>query len=229
MELNERQEQILELLREKERMSTTALAKKLYVCEMTIRRDLKEMEQERLLQRYHGGAMLQEELYPLPLRRLLEADSKKQLVKKAAAYLRDNTLIFMDASSTCSYLIPYMEGLKNIRVITNAVEILPELHRRNIPCLVTGGDFRGTEMCMSGPETEDFISRYNPDVAFLSSLGISQDGIISDIDESQTRMRRAVIRNSTKSILIMDSSKHNRRYPYTLCHRDQVTEVITIP
>lgn len=229
MELNERQQQILELLQQKERMTTAALARQLYVCEMTIRRDLKEMEHGKLLTRYHGGAMLLEEQYPLPLRRLVETDNKKQLAKKAATYLKDNALIFLDASSTCSYLIPYMAEFKNIRVITNAVDILPELHRRQIPCLVTGGDFRGTEMCLSGPETEDFLRRYNPDIAFLSSMGISEDGVITDIDEPQTRMRRVVIQNSTHAILILDSSKHNRRFPYTLCRREDVTEVITAP
>lgn len=227
--LTDRKKEIYDLLCDKKNLSVSALSRQLYVCEMTIRRDLKEMERGKLLARYHGGAMLLEEQYALPLRRLVEADNKKQLVKKAAAYLKDNALIFLDASSTCSYLIPYMENLKNIRVITNAVEILPELHRRQIPCLVTGGDFRGTEMCMSGPETEDFLRRYNPDLAFLSSMGISEDGYITDIDEPQTRMRRIVIQNSAQTILILGSSKHNRRFPYTLCHREDVAEVITAP
>lgn len=229
MELCDRHKQILDILRARERVSTSELSRTLYVCEMTIRRDLQEMERRKLLTRYHGGAMLREEIYPVHLRRLVEAEEKKRLAKKAAEYLRDNQVIFLDGSSTCSYIIPHLEGFRSIRVVTNSIDALLELSRRHIPCAATGGTYQAAEMCLVGSDAEEFLRNLNPDIAFCSSLGITEDGRITDIDAQQTAIRRIVLKNSARTVFLFDSTKRNKTYPYTLCHTEDTAAVVILP
>lgn len=226
MQLNERQNQILEILQKKERASTSYLASRLYVSEMTIRRDLQEMEQNKLIARYHGGAMILENLYPIHLRKFVEAEEKREIAQKAKKYLRDNLVIYLDESSTCLYLIPHLKDYKNIKIITNSIHTMLELSQFHIPCTCTGGDYLPAEMCFIGSRTEEFLRTINPDLAFFSTLGISSEGLITDIAEHQLATRKIVLQNSRQSVFLYDSSKLNKIYPYTLCTRDEVTEVI---
>ena len=206
MELNERQSRILDILQKKERVSTSYLASHLYVSEMTIRRDLKELEQNKLLTRYHGGAIIQENLYPIHLRKFVEAEEKRLLAQKARKYLQDNLVIYLDDSSTCLYLIPYLKDFKNLNVITNSIHTLQELAQFHIPCSGTGGSYLPAEMCFVGSRAEQFLRTVNPDLAFFSTLGISEDGLITDIDERQTALRKIALQNSQQSVFLFDSS-----------------------
>lgn len=104
---------IFDILCEKKRVSVSELSKLLYVCEMTVRRDLSEMEKQGLIKRYRGGAIYIEgtEL-PISRRMYLSEDEKRILAKKAEIYLADNTIVYIDGSSTCHYIIPHIKKVQ---------------------------------------------------------------------------------------------------------------------
>ena len=104
---------IFDILCEKKRVSVSELSKLLYVCEMTVRRDLSEMEKQGLIKRYRGGAIYSEgtEL-PISIRMYLSEDEKRILAKKAEIYLADNTIVYIDGSSTCHYIIPHIKKVQ---------------------------------------------------------------------------------------------------------------------
>jgi len=87
--ISERQKEILEILYQKGRVSVAELSKTLYVTEMTVRRDLTEMEKGGFLRRYRGGAVLKINLGEMPIteRLLLDKDEKEELAKKALPYI----------------------------------------------------------------------------------------------------------------------------------------------
>ena len=80
---------------------------------------------------------------------------------------------------------------------------------------------------MIGRETEEFLSKINPDVAFFSFLGISRDGRITDNNEAITSVRRSVIKNAAKVVCLLDSAKLNCLYTYTVCTTKDVDVIIT--
>ena len=107
MELNSRQQEILSILYETGKISVSALAKRLYVAEMTIRRDLTAMESNGYIKRYHGGAilMIDQKEMPLSHRIVFDEKEKKALAKKCLPYLRDGMIVFIDSKCHINCLL----------------------------------------------------------------------------------------------------------------------------
>ena len=115
MEYKDRKKDILDILYANGRVSVLQLAKTLFVSEMTIRRDLSEMEKDGVLKRYRGGAVLTAVSSEMPIsqRFFVDESEKIYLSKKAINFLSDDLTIFIDSSSTCHYIIPYINRFKN--------------------------------------------------------------------------------------------------------------------
>ncbi len=208
-------------------MSVHALARELYVCEMTVRRDLKSMSDEGYIQRYNGGAIYNSDEVVLPIsdRKLLHSKEKMRLARKALPYLHDGMTVFIDCSSTCNYIIPLLADFKSIKVITNSVYNLLLAAKYNIPCTVIGGTYQNADMCMAGGLACRIMSEFNTDIAFLSALGISDDGEITDSNEPLTEFRKVVLGRSEKSVFLMSNQKQSKKYLYKLCTKDDVDAV----
>ena len=228
MEIENRKKDILDILYEKERVSVAELAKALYVSEMTIRRDLKELEENGILKRYRGGAVLTVMSSELPAskRFFLDEDEKKALGKQAAKYLTDNISVFIDSSSTCQYVIPYIKNFENITIITNSINTLLAATKNQIKCVLIGGEYYSKDECFVGALARRFAEEFNVDVAFISTLGISEDGVISDSDLDQTMIRRSILTHACKKIFLFEKNKLNKKYLYTLCRKDDADDVI---
>ncbi len=228
MALNERQNQILELTQQKQKVTVRYLSKKLYVSEMTIRRDLKLMENEGLIKRYHGGALAQNDYiqYPLLMRLKINEKEKRDLALRVTKYIKDGQTIFLNNSSSCAYIIPCLKNYKDIQVITNSVQFVQALAKFEIRCVLTGGEYRESERCLVGRETENFLRSINTDIAFLSCDGFSDDGMITVNDDSNVEIVKIAFRNSAKKIILAHHSKLGSKYRHNICHESEADEVI---
>ena len=228
MELNERQQLILSLLHEKGKVNFTSLSKELCYSEMTIRRDLTKMEKEGLLKRGHGFAFENDiQSLPITTRSFAQDNEKRALCKKAARHLKDKMTVFLDSSSTCIYLIPYIAEHKDMCIFTNSVQVLLSAANFHIPCYLTGGRYYEKDMCLLGPAAEKFAESINSDIAFFSCAGFSDDGKITDDSEEQTAVRLAAMKNAKRSVMLFDSTKRNLNYAFTVCTKDDLFEMIT--
>lgn len=229
MVLNERQSGILDYLDAHTQASVRKLATHFFVSEMTIRRDLKKMEQAGYLRRYNGGAtQCKEETLPFNARKLLHADHRAVIGKRVQPYLRDGLSVFIDSSSTCTYIIPLLAQYRDIRIVTNSLCACMTAAECHVPCMMAGGTTYEKDLCTIGGDTIDFLRKINVDIAFFSSQAISDDGRITDGDDAQTAIRRCVLENCRQSIVLLDESKCHKTCLYTFCHRSDVTEVIFI-
>lgn len=228
--MNERQQDMIEFIGRKKRASVKALAAHFFVCEMTIRRDLKELERGGYIKRYNGGAVSIEDnaVLPVAARRLLNSKEKSILSKRAEKYLCDSLTVFIDSSTTCMHVISLLSEYKDIKIITNSVMNLLEAAKYHIPCILAGGDYYEPDMCTVGSETERLLRDINADIAFFSAMGISDDGIISDSDARQTAVRKAVMQNAAKKLFLLDGEKLGKKYPYTLCRAEDADDIIMI-
>ena len=229
MEFKDRKKDILDILYSKGRVSVAELSKVLFVSEMTIRRDLCEMEKSGVLKRYRGGAVLMTVSSEMPIsqRFFVDETEKMQLSKKAVKYLSDDQTIYIDSSSTCHYIIPYVSRFKNVTIVTNSINALLIASKSQIPCILLGGKYYDKDMCFVGSLAEQYAHDINVDVAFFSSLGLSEDGIISDSDIEQASIRKIIMSHSGKNIFLFEKNKLNRTYLYTLCDENDVDEVLT--
>lgn len=230
MELNTRQQEILDILYETGKTTVTELAKRLYVAEMTVRRDLTAMEKGGFLKRYHGGAVLMANQRTMPLshRIMFDEDEKKALAKKCLPFLKDNMVIYIDSSSTCQYVIPHIATFKNMKIVTNSVKALLTASGLHIPCILIGGDYYEQDMCLIGSIAERDSRELNVDISFFTTAAYSNDGIISDFDENQLYIRKIMLQNSAQSVFLCEKSKIGKKMLHTLCRKDDITAVLTV-
>ena len=95
-----------------------------------------------------------------------------------------------------------------------------------IPCTLTGGIYYESERCLIGRVAESNLREINPDIAFLSCSGISEDGTVSESDEETAILTKIAFKNATKKIILADSSKLNSKYTYNICNTAEADEVI---
>ncbi len=226
----ERQAQLIEILEKNKSISVAKLSKMLYVSAPTIRRDLTVLENQGKVVRTHGGVVLKqaaEKEIPLMLREDQNSKSKKIIAQKAAAYVNDGDVIFLDASSTVAHIVPFLKNLKDIIVVTNSPLISIKLGEENIKNFCTGGMLLLHSIAYVGSEAERFISTVNADVFFFSSRGYEESGNITDSSIEEAAIRKAMMRNSEKVFYLCDNSKKNKKYMYNICTTKDVTKIIT--
>ena len=225
----ERHTEILNILDKNKSISVTKLSKLLYVSPPTIRRDLSHLEQQGLILRTHGGAILRqasESEIPLMLREDQNNMSKKIIAQKAAAHINNGDVIFLDASSTAAHIIPFLKQFSDIIVITNSPKTSIRLGEENIKNYCTGGLLLLHSIAYVGNEAEKFISNINANVFFFSSRGYLEDGYISDSSIEEAAIKKAMMKNADKTFYLCDNSKKNTKYMYNICHTNDVAAII---
>lgn len=228
----DREKQILEILLKQKKVTVRQLAKKLFISEPSVRRDLASLEKQNLIKRVHGGAMLEESMLsknkiPFLIREYEQSGEKVQIAKEAVDLIGDNNVIFLDASTSCYYLIPFLSSKRNITVITNGVKALIKLAEYDINTISTGGTLVNSCLALVGEEAIKTIETFNADIAFFSCRGVSEDGYLTDIAPLENDVRKHMIKNSKKSFLLCASEKFGKKYFHNLCRKEEISGIIT--
>lgn len=228
----EREKKILELLLKEKRCTVKDLAKALFISQPSVRRDLQSLEKQNLIKRIHGGAVLEESAVsknkiPFLIREYEQSGAKARIARKAAELISDGDVIFLDASTSCYYMIPYLASKKGITVVTGGVKALSKLAEYGIRTVSTGGDLINSCLALVGEEAYRTVESYNADLAFFSCRGVSEDGYLTDISPEENNVRKKMIRRAKRSFLLCATEKFGKRYFHNLCHRDEIDGIIT--
>lgn len=227
-----REQDILEILIKKKEVTVSQLAKELYASEPSIRRDLRRLEQKHLLRRTHGGAVLDENgiseiKVPFHIREMEDADEKTCIAENAEQLIKDENVIFLDASTSACSIVPFLAEKKNIIVITNGIHTVAKCSEYGIKTIATGGDVVNSCFAMVGENACDAIDNYHADLAFFSCRGMSMDGFLTDIAEKENLVRRHMIANADSAYMLLTKSKKGSTHFHKLCHISDITGVIT--
>ena len=181
----------------------------------------------------HGGAILEETMLsknkiPFLIREYEQSSDKVLIAQKAIDLICDNDVIFMDASTSCYYLIPFLSSKRNITVVTNGVKALTKLAEYDINTISTGGTLVNSCLALVGEEAYKTIEIFNADIAFFSCRGLSEDGYLTDIAPEENNIRKHMMKNSKKSYLLCASEKFGKKYFHNLCHKDELNGIITV-
>jgi len=219
----ERLEFIGERLRRERVASTAGLSRMLGVSEMTIRRDLKRLEELGLCRRTRGGAVMvrstlvRETHYSH--RELLHVAEKVAIGRAAQRTIEEGETIFIDAGTTTAQLAAALRERHNITIVTNSLHVLAQLcDSPGITLLATGGNVSPAmngalghgDRLLVGPLAEATIRRFRPSKAFMGTTGIAiSDGLSTELLE-QAVLNRLVMQMSAKVILLADHTKFGR-------------------
>lgn len=228
----EREKRILEILLKEKRVDVKTLAKQLFISEPSVRRDLASLQKQKLIKRVHGGAELDEtalskDKIPFMIREYEQSSAKMQIARKAAQLVQEGDVIFLDASTSCYYLIPFLAAKTGITVVTNGVKALSKLAEYGISTVSTGGELMGSCLALVGEEAYKTVESFNADLAFFSCRGVSDDGYLTDISPEENNVRRKMLSRARRSFLLCATEKFGKRYFHNLCHKDRLSGIIS--
>ena len=225
----ERREKIIEILKKEKSCSVAKLAKTLNYSEATIRRDLNILDKELKIKKTFGGAVIFDNYgteVPITIRRNENAEIKKILCQNAAKFLKDNMTIFLAASTTTEYLVPYLKLHSNLTVVTNSPDVPKMLAGSDVTVYSTGGRFLHHSNSYVGEFARKMLNGINADIMFFSPRGINSSGKVT-VSSTEDDIHKAMMENSSKICMIADSSKFNKAFPFTICNITQVDYLIT--
>ncbi len=208
--------------------SVEALAAKLFVSPSSIRRDLTKLEQQHLISRVYGGAVLIESVNnntPYEVRRARNVEQKKKAAQHAAFLLKDSMSVILDGSSTCMHMLPYIKSHKNIRLFTNNIFTFIEATEMGINACCIGGNPSADVSSLSGSLAEEAAEKLFPDILFFSAKAISEQGDVTDSLDGETRLRRIMIKNAKLKVLLCDKDKINKISLYKICNTSELDYV----
>lgn len=225
----ERQKEILKILKEEHSSTVKDLAKSIYTSEATVRRDIEALEKGGYVHKVYGGVVLSEyinSVVPVKLRDSKNSLEKESIAKKAAGLIFDGAVIIMDSSSTVRRMCKYMNGFKNLKIITNNLSIFNEFQNKSCTLYCTGGKYSVNNNVFVGAAAGEYIRNINADIVFFSSQAISNEGDVTDISEEETAIRRAMLKSADKKVFLCDSSKIGTKKMFKLCHKDEIDIII---
>lgn len=230
----ERKSEIISMLEENGKVEITQLTQRFNASRETIRRDLRDLEEEGVIKRTHGGALLQHASsaaeYPVVIREIRHYREKQAICLEAAALIHDGDIIFVDNSSTCIFLTGFIPPGMRVTIVTNSIKLLLEETRvpssnRVVICL--GGMFHSSNLSLYGNIALKNAGEFYPDKAFISCTGIHPQNHISDASILEVDIKRQMIERSREVVLLADSSKFNKTGPIYLCDLSAVGHIVT--
>lgn len=207
MELNSRQEQVLEILLHQDEVRVTELKEKFQVTEMTVRRDLEKLEQLGLARRTFGGAIAVMKETTLNQRNTLMLEEKMQIGRAAAALLRPGDSVFIDGGSTNLQLAKAIPGGSAVTVVTNALNVALELLGKQVPTILIGGRLVETTGSAVGPVALDNLRKMAFTRVFLGASGMSSRHGFSNSNMDETEIKKQAIRCGSEVNVLLDHSK----------------------
>ncbi|NTM34778.1 DeoR/GlpR transcriptional regulator [Enterococcus faecium] len=204
---------IVEMVNKKGILTVNEIINQLDVSDMTVRRDLDELEKSGKLLRVHGGAQsisytLDQELSHTE-KATLQIQEKKEIAATAASLIHEGETIFLGPGTTIELLATHLLN-KKIRIITNNYPVFDILAQADGPeILLIGGDFRKNTGAFVGPITNDNLRRLKFTKAFISSNGVHNEAI-STYSTEEGEAQQIALNNSRKKYLLVDNKKFNR-------------------
>lgn len=226
-----RKKYILDHLGKVDSISIQDIVEKCGVSEITARRDLGTLEKKGLLIRTHGGAIKSEitnGMFDFDKKSIKNRDNKIEICRFAADFVEDNDTIYLDCGTTTYYLSRFLTRLRNLRIITNSLPVVSELMPySNITVYLIGGELDNTRKALYGPMTDNLISRYKADKAFIGAGGVSLIHGLSSTDEKDASVTVKMAEAAQKVFLLCDSSKIEKDSYFTYSSLSLISYLIT--
>lgn len=205
-----RETYILNRLAEDGSLSVSSLSRDLGVSEVTIRTNLRSLEEQGLLARTRGGAA-PTLAHSVLQRRKENLEAKNRIAAAAAELVEDNDRIMIEAGTTTALIVKHLVGRKGIQIVTNSTLVFS--YARLNPALtviLTGGAFNRQNESLVGPVALKAIGTFNARLAFVGTDGFSVDrGMTTHLSEG-AEVLAAMARRAEETWLVADSTKYGR-------------------
>lgn len=229
-EIKERREQILLLLSKSfnHSLSVDELATHFDVSNMTIRRDLSDLEDLQLLNRFHGGATLNNatEIEEHPTN-LYAEKIKEAVAKEAANLITNNATVFINSSTTALNALDYLKD-HQLNIISNNLNIIQKEVNAQSNVILPGGEIRSPRKILTGDLTIEALNNTRANFSIMGCSGLDIENGISTNNFHEARINEYMINNTTgTNILVADSRKIGKITNFFVVDLDKIDVLIT--
>jgi DeoR family transcriptional regulator, fructose operon transcriptional repressor len=208
------------------------LAKELRVSPITIRRDLKTLEERGKLTRTYGGAVSPdgmtlnyEERYDD--KAIHNHGAKTAMARRCLELIPDGASVILDAGTSTFEVARLLKTKRNITVATFDLRIAAELYQAGIHTFVAGGEVQNSTGSMFGPAAERFVSQMRLDIAVLGVAGISSDGVLYTPTVGKAALKQQVMRSASIRVLLADAMKFEVSSFWEICSLGEFDSIVT--
>ncbi len=230
---SQRREQISRMLKEIGSVQVPHLAVKYDVSTVTIRKDLRFLEQQGIATRSYGGAMLKEtnvietEL-AIDRKQTLHAEEKLSIGKAAAQLINSGDSIILDSGSTTIQIAAHLKDKEDLTIITNGLNVVNKLSVYDeIDVMLLGGTLRRKNMSFFGSSAEKCLEDLHVDKLFLGVDGFHMERGITTYFEAEAVLNRVMCKIASEIIIVTDSSKFEHVCLHKILEPAAVTTVVT--
>ena len=228
----ERRQSLLDILRKQPGLRIPELAETLDVSEGTVRNDLNALEQQGLLMRVHGGAVLnqQDQFQNTSFAKRYQQNSaaKLAIAREAAVLVNDGDSILMDASSTAYYFARALSERRRLRVMTNGFEVARELAQNSTNTVILiGGVVNNESSSVTGLLSEHIIEELKIQKAFLSCSGFSLERGMTEVHLAEAQLKRKMAESSQRLFALVDSSKFGKEDLTSFARPEKINRLFT--
>jgi DeoR/GlpR family transcriptional regulator of sugar metabolism len=207
---DERRAAILDMVRARGVVSLRELATKTETSEMTVRRDLRALEERGLLERTYGGAsmpgrLVHEQSYRQKSR--IAAAEKAAIADLAVGLVQEGDAIAIGAGSTTEEFARRLTGFQDLTVVTNSLLVAQALAASRIEVVVTGGSLRGSTFALIGTAAEGSLAGFHVHRAFLSGNGLTPARGLSTPNMQVASTDRAIAAAAAEVVVLADHTK----------------------
>ncbi|MFP5266934.1 MAG: transcriptional repressor AgaR [Acidobacteriota bacterium] len=215
MLVDERRQHILSLIHTHGKVLVGELSRTLNISQITIRKDLDQLQAQGLIRRSHGGALrLQSGALIDPTlqeKQKQHSPEKERIAAAAAKMVQEGQCIMLDSGTTTTAVAHALRQFKHLTVITNAMNIATVLADTDFEVILIGGTLRKNSFSLVGPLAEDMLEEMHADTLFLGVDGFDLEIGLSTPNLLESRVNRAMVKASGRVIAVCDSSKFNHR------------------
>ncbi|UZE95259.1 DeoR/GlpR family transcriptional regulator [Alkalimarinus alittae] len=225
-----RHKQIIALVAERGFVTIDDLAQHFQVTPQTIRRDINQLDQEKLLQRYHGGAGIPSSTLNTAYsdRKIQNLEEKTRIGEAIASKIPDHSSMFINIGTTTETIAKALLKHHGLTIITNNLHVASILSsKEDFNVIIAGGAVRNRDGGIIGEATVDFVKQFKVDFAIIGISGIDDDGELLDFDYQEVRVAQAIIENARQVFLAADHSKFGRNAMIRLGNISQASHLFT--
>lgn len=227
----QRENQIIELLKETTYATVDYLSQKLFISPSSIRRDLTKLENRGLVKRSHGGVSLlsaQPGMAPFSIRLQENKREKIAIVREASKIIKPGTSIFIDSSTTALNFSTFLTSDMNLTIFTNNITLAHLLASKHIPTYCIGGLVSDcNDVITTGSFALEMLSNLYADIFFFTSAALSEDGIITDTNENETAIRKMMLSHSKEKVFLCPFNRFSSTASYKLTDVSNLNYIVS--
>ncbi|MFJ2650941.1 DeoR/GlpR family DNA-binding transcription regulator [Streptomyces sp. NPDC087420] len=227
----ERRQLILEMVRANGAVSLRELARVVQTSEVTVRRDVRALEAEGLLDRRHGGAVLpggftRESGFPQKSR--LATAEKTAIADLAASLVEEGEAVVVGAGTTTQELARRLARIPGLTVVTNSLLVAQALaHANRVEVVMTGGTLRGSNYALVGSGAEQSLQGLRVSRAFLSGSGLTAERGLSTSNMLSASVDRALVQAAAEVVVLADHTKLGTDTMFQTVPTDLISRLVT--